>query len=65
MRNLLSLLSLLFILCAPILLGGLFPVVAMKYGVPGDWALIGYGVYTVVYFWIWADYLDEGRKLTI
>lgn len=52
-----------FIAGAPFLCGGLLPVFAMKMGVEGPVAIGGFFVYIVVYFWIWADYLDEGRRL--
>lgn len=60
-----SLWSLLYILMSPILCGGLIPMIAMHYGVDPETSVLGFVGYTVVWFWIWADVLDEGRKLEI
>lgn len=60
-----QILSFLFIMMCPFMLGAFFPVILMKYGVPGELALLNYMGYSVFWVWIWAVPFDEGRRLSL
>lgn len=59
-------LSWLFIMACPFMLGGVFPVVLMKYTpIPDEFAILDFVVYSVIWFWVWAGPFDEGRRLSL
>ena len=61
-----QILSWLFIMACPFMLGGFFPVVLMKYTpIPDEFAILYFVVYSVIWFWVWAGPFDEGRRLSL
>ena len=45
-----SFLSMIFVFMTPFFCGGLLPVLALHYGVPGEYAVGGFVLYIIVYF---------------
>lgn len=58
-----SFLSMIFVLSAPFLFGAFVPIALMKLGVDSDTSFGWYILYLIIWFWLWADVFDEGRKL--
>jgi hypothetical protein len=61
-----SILSFIFVMMAPFLLGGILPVVLAHLGVlhPDGEMVLFFLVYCVIYLGVWDVLLDGGRKLT-
>ena len=53
-------------MACPFMLGGLIPVVLMKYTpIPDELAILDFIVYSVIWFWVWVGPFDEGRRLSL